>query len=274
MKSRAVTNSAELLGRWERNDLRCYHRAPVLLAFDIDSQPVVRLAPELPLEQKRGFAIQRSLSGDDLLDEFGGQVATLDEFGNRQFVRFQMHLEHLAGRSGIVRVEGIGWHGLYPPWQSITSMMGLMEWLLPSLQGRSRTSGLVSRGIRGVRKGLNGLLVRPMLGGESTGAARAGVADRRRNETRGSWSSTSDALPGTEFAEGVAPEADSGEFRTTYGATDRMVGFGKTISQQRTDESSGLIWTRSQENHNGPRPRRVASRGLTHVRTIRRLDKR
>ena len=28
----------------------------------------------------------------------------------------------------------------------------------------------------------------------------------------GSWSSTPDALPGTEFAKGVQPEANSGEF--------------------------------------------------------------
>ena len=36
-----------------------------------------------------------------------------------------------------------------------------------------------------VRKGLNGLLVRPMLGDESTGSARAGVADRRRKGNQG-----------------------------------------------------------------------------------------
>ena len=36
-----------------------------------------------------------------------------------------------------------------------------------------------------VRKGLNGPLVRPMLGDESTGAAHAGVADRRRKESQG-----------------------------------------------------------------------------------------
>ena len=51
-----------------------------------------------------------------------------------------------------------------------------------------------------------------MLADKSTDAARAGVADRRRSETGGSWSSMPDALPGKEFAEGVLPEADSGEF--------------------------------------------------------------
>ena len=87
-----------------------------------------------------------------------------------------------------------------------------MVWLLPSLRGWPQTSGFVSRGIRGSPEGANGLLVRPMLGNESIGAARAGAKDRRRNETRGSLSSTLDALPGTEFAKCALPEADSGEF--------------------------------------------------------------
>ena len=62
------------------------------------------------------------------------------------------------------------------------------------------------------RKGLYGQHAFPLLGDETTGTARSGVAGRRRNETQGFWSYTSDALPGTEFAEGVSPEADSGEF--------------------------------------------------------------
>ena len=45
------------------------------------------------------------------------------------------------------------------------------------------------------------------------------------------------ARPGTEFAEGVSPEANSGEFRTAYGSTDRMVGFGSTIFLHRTNLS-------------------------------------
>ena len=98
------------------------------------------------------------------------------------------------------------------PIPDVLTSMGLMEWLLPSLRGWPQTSGLVSRGIRGNPEGANGLQLRPLLADESTGAARAGVADRRRNETRGSRSSMPDALPGTEFAKGVLPEADSGEF--------------------------------------------------------------
>ena len=124
------------------------------------------------------------------------------------------------------------------------ALMGLMEWLLPSLRGWPHTSGLVSRGIRGSPEGANGLLARPMPGNESTGAARAGAADRRRNETRGSWSSTPDALPGTEFAKGALPEADSGEFsddlwsNRSYG---RLRENHVATADQR--ESLGLIWT-------------------------------
>ena len=89
-----------------------------------------------------------------------------------------------------------------------------------------------------------GCLCARILGDESTDAARAGVADRRRNETRRNWSSMPDALPGTEFDEGVLPEADSGEFsddlwsNRSYG---RLRENHVATADQR--ESLGLIWT-------------------------------
>ena len=92
-------------------------------------------------------------------------------------------------------------------------------------------------------------------------------------KTRGSWSSTPDALPGTEFVEGVWPEADSGEFSDDLWS-NRSHGRLRENHVSTPDQSESLvvIWTRSEIHHNGPRPRCVASRGLTHVRTIRRLD--
>lgn len=88
----------------------------LLTVFGLDSQPGVRRYAELSLEEKRGLAIQRRLSGDDFLDEFDGQTATLGEIEGRQLVRLQMYLEHQAGRGGIVRIERFGWHGHYLPW--------------------------------------------------------------------------------------------------------------------------------------------------------------
>ena len=48
---------------------------------------------------------------------------------------------------------------------------------------------------------------------------------------------------------------------------ERLANRGAT-----THESLVVIRTWSEVRHNGPRPRCVAWRGLTHVRTIRRLD--
>ena len=51
-----------------------------------------------------------------------------------------------------------------------------------------------------------------ILGDEITGAAHAASRLEGEMKTRESWWSTPDALPGTEFAEGVSLEANSGEF--------------------------------------------------------------
>ena len=48
------------------------------------------------------------------------------------------------------------------------------------------------------------------------------------------------ALPGTEFAEGVPPEADGGEFSDGLWSDRSQVGSGRTIFRQRTVESLGL----------------------------------
>ena len=48
-----------------------------------------------------------------------------------------------------------------------------------------------------------------------------------------------------EFAEGVPLEADGGSSRATYGATDRMLGFGRIIFRHQADESLGMISTRA-----------------------------
>ena len=96
----------------------------------------------------------------------------------------------------------------------------------------------------GKSEGAIGLLVHPMLADELTGAARAGVADRRRNETRGSWSPVPDALSGTEFAEGVPPEADSWEFSDDLWSNRsqcRLREYHVATADQR--ESLGLILT-------------------------------
>lgn len=42
-------------------------------------------------------------------------------------------------------------------------LTGLMEWLLPSIPGRPRKSGFVSRGIRGNPEGLNGHIYAPII---------------------------------------------------------------------------------------------------------------
>ena len=92
-------------------------------------------------------------------------------------------------------------------------------------------------------------------------------------KTRGSWPPTLDALPGTEFAESVSSEADSGEFSDDLWS-NRSHGRLRENRTSKPDqiESLAVIWTRSEARHNGPRPRCVAWRGLTHARTIRRLD--
>ena len=46
-----------------------------------------------------------------------------------------------------------------------------------------------------------------------------------------------DALPGTEYAEGVPPETDGGEFSDDLWSNRSQVGFGKTMSQPRTNLS-------------------------------------
>ena len=46
-----------------------------------------------------------------------------------------------------------------------------------------------------------------------------------------------DALPGTEFAEGVLPGADGGEFSDVFWSSRPQVGFEKTMSRKRTNAS-------------------------------------
>ena len=85
----------------------------LLSIIRLDGQPSVRVLRELLFEQKRGFAIQGSHPGNDAPDEFDQPTATLGEFGNRQTMRIQMHLEHLAWRGGVVGIGRIGGLSLF-----------------------------------------------------------------------------------------------------------------------------------------------------------------
>lgn len=92
----------------------------------------------------------------------------------------------------------------------------VMVWLVPFLQKRSRKLGLISRGVRENPEWVNGLLALPLLGAKQPGPLTRESRPEGGMNTRGSWSFTPDTLPGTEFAEGVSPEADSGEFRDCF----------------------------------------------------------
>ena len=130
-------------------------------------------------------------------------------------------------------VPWCGQFGIY------STFFGLMEWLLPSLRGWPQTSGLVSRGIRGSSEGVEW-------------AARAPYARRRinRRRSRGRRRQKEERNQGKLVVHagrsawnGIrrgrsCPKRIAGSSRTTYGATDRMVGFGKTMSRQRTNVSS------------------------------------
>ena len=152
--------------------------------------------------------------------------------------------------------------------------------------------------------------------------ARASRTDGGMN-AKGSWSSTPNAPPGTDFAEGVSTEVDGGEFsdnllsNRSHGRLRENHAWGRREIQRRKtwqvdhisntsilcklatetrlifsirsqsrlsdsnfrqrqafkpdqSESWAVVWVRSEARHYGPRPRCVASRGLTHVGTIRR----
>ena len=79
--------------------------------------------------------------------------------------------------------------------------------------------------------------------------------------------------PGTEFAEGVSSEADGGEFRDrSWGTRSQGRLRENHISTPDQIESLATIRNRSRSRQNRPRPGCIALRGMTHARTIRRLD--
>ena len=114
----------------------------------------------------------------------------------------------------------------------------VMEWLLPSLQGWSRKSGLVPRGGFGeVRKGLMGSLCAhcPETNQPAT-LTRASRTEGGMN-TKVSWPSTQTRCLERYSPRASRPRRIAGSSRTPYGATDRMAGFGRTIYLHRTNMS-------------------------------------
>ena len=120
-----------------------------------------------------------------------------------------------------------------------------MECLLPSLKGM--VSNIVARFERDLGKSGKcrmGSLRSHIIDDKTTGVALAASRLEGGMKTGGIWPSTLDALPETEFAEGISPEADSGEFSDDLWRNrshSRLREDHVATADQR--ESSGLIRT-------------------------------
>ena len=72
----------------------------------LEPQPDVCRNLDFPLEQEAGAAVQWRFSGDDSSDQLLRQAATPSKFGDRQWVRPQLLLEHPTRMNGII---GTNW---------------------------------------------------------------------------------------------------------------------------------------------------------------------